>query len=134
MNITLKTEYALVALYEVFMNSNFKPVTRKQIAEHYNISEDFLEKIFIGLQKKGLIRSIRGPGGGFILNKRPEEITLWDVFTAVDFPEYTDDRCYPKSTEGCTIRDKCRVKNIWFLFGKTMRESMSAIKLTDIAK
>src|SRR3989338_6112193 len=133
MNITLKTEYALLALYEVFMN-NTKPVTRRQIVEHYNISKHFLEKILIELQKKDLIKSVRGPGGGFILNKNPDEITLWDVFTAVDFPEYRDERCYPKATEGCTIRDKCHVKNIWFRFGQSMKQSMSAITLREFTK
>ena len=134
MNITLKTEYALLALYEVFMNSNNKPVTRRQIVDHYHISKHFLEKILIGLQKKDLIKSIRGPGGGFILIKNPDEITLWDVFTAVDFPEYRDERCYHKATEGCTIRDKCHVKNIWFRFGQSMKESMSAITLREFTK
>ncbi len=135
MNITLKTEYALLALYEVFMNNNNnKPVSRRQIVEHYNISEHFLEKILIELQKKELIRSVRGPGGGFISNKKPDEITLWDIFTAVDFPDYSEHRCYPKSTNGCTIRDKCHVKNIWFRFGKSMKDSMSAITLSELTK
>lgn len=133
MNITLKTEYALRALHEVLMCDDGKPVTRKSIAERQGISEHFLEKIFIGLRDKDIIRSVRGPGGGFVLNRKPSEITLWDVYTAVDDPDYTDERCYHKSTAGCNLKDQCGVKNIWFKFGKTVKESMLGITLQDIS-
>jgi Rrf2 family iron-sulfur cluster assembly transcriptional regulator len=133
MNITSKTEYALRALHEVLLCEDGKPVTRKRIAQKQGLSEHFLEKIFIGLQKKDIIRSIRGPGGGFILNREPSDITLWDIYTAVDDPDYKEDRCYHKSSDGCSIKDSCGVKNIWFKFGKTMKESMLGITLLDIA-
>jgi Rrf2 family protein len=133
MNITSKTEYALRALHEVLRSEDGKPVTRKQISKRQGISEHFLEKIFIGLQKKRIIRSVRGPGGGFVLDREPREITLWDVYTAVDDPDYKEDRCYHKSTISCTLKDRCQVKNIWFKFGRTLKESMTGITLVDIA-
>ena len=133
MNITLKTEYALRALQEVIICGNGKPITRKQIAKNQGISEHFLEKIFIDLQRNRIIRSVRGPGGGFVLNREPGEITLWDVYYAVDDPGYREDRCYHKSTEGCKQKEHCRVKHIWFKFGKTLKQGMSKINLTDIA-
>jgi Rrf2 family protein len=131
MNITLKTEYALRALHEVSCQEG-KPVTRKQIAEKQGISEHFLEKIFIGLQKKEIIRSVRGPGGGFVLNHQPHEITLWDIYTAVDDPEYQDGQCYQKTGASCEKEQDCRVKSIWYKFGKIMKKSMSEITLADI--
>ncbi len=131
MKITAKTEYALRALHEVIGSEEGKPVTRKQIAKKQGISEHFLEKVFIGLQKKDIIRSIRGPGGGFVLNRKAGDITLWDVYTAVDDPDYTEERCYSKTTSDCVLKDGCHVKNIWFQFGKTMKESMTGIKLVD---
>jgi Rrf2 family protein len=132
MNITSKTEYALRALQEVICSDTGKPVTRKQIALKQGLSEHFLEKIFIGLQKKNIIRSVRGPGGGFVLNREPAEITLWDIYIAVDDPDYKEERCYHKASANCEKEEGCQVKNIWFKFGKTMRESMGAITLVDI--
>jgi Rrf2 family iron-sulfur cluster assembly transcriptional regulator len=132
MNITSKTEYALRALQEVICSEEGKPVTRKQIARKQGLSEHFLEKIFIGLQKKEIIRSVRGPGGGFVLNRDPSQITLWDIYIAVDDPDYKEERCYHKSAANCEQEAHCQVKNIWFKFGKTMRESMGAITLVDI--
>jgi Rrf2 family iron-sulfur cluster assembly transcriptional regulator len=134
MNITLKTEYALRALQEVITAGDDKPVTRKQIARIQGISEHFLEKIFIGLQKNQIIRSVRGPGGGFLLNRRPEKISLWDIYTAVDDPGFREDRCYHKNTGSCEQEKRCRVKYIWFKFSRTLKKTMTAITLTEITK
>jgi len=132
MNITTKTEYALRALHEVICSDTGKPVSRKHISKKQGISEHFLEKIFIGLQKKQIIRSVRGPGGGFVLNRHPSEITLWDIYTAVDDPGYKEERCFHKTDNNCHHQDTCQIKHIWFKFGKKMKESMSAITLVDI--
>ena len=132
MNITLKTEYALRALQEVISAGEGKPVNRKYISGRQGISEHFLEKIFIGLQKGQIIRSIRGPGGGFVLNRKPEEISLWDVYKAVDDPDYREDRCYHKSPGDCEQRERCKVKQIWFKFGRTVKKSMSDITLGEM--
>ena len=132
MNITLKTEYALRALQEVITAGGDKPVTRKQIAKNQGISENFLEKIFIGLQKNQIIKSVRGPGGGFLLNRRPEEISLWDIYTAVDDPGYREDRCYHKNIAGCEQDIRCRVKYIWFKFNRKLKKTMTGITLMEI--
>ena len=134
MNITLKTEYALRALQEVITAESGKPVTRKQIAKSQGISEHFLEKIFIGLQKNQIIKSVRGPGGGFLLNRRPEEISLWDIYTAVDDTDYREDRCYHKNTGGCEQKERCLVKYIWFKFSRGLKKTMTGITLTEITK
>jgi Rrf2 family iron-sulfur cluster assembly transcriptional regulator len=134
MNITLKTEYALRALQEVVMAGKGKPVTRKQIAAKQGISEHFLEKIFIGLQKNRVIKSIRGPGGGFILARNPEEITLWDIYSAVDDTDFREDRCYHKAPADCVAKERCRVKHIWYKFGRTLKETMTGITLVEFTK
>lgn len=120
------------ALYEVINSGQSKPITRKQIAENQGISEHFLEKIFINLQKNQIIKSVRGPGGGFLLNRQPERITLWDVYISVDDPSYSEDRCYHKALEECVNREDCKVRNIWLKFGKTLKKGMTDISLADI--
>jgi Rrf2 family iron-sulfur cluster assembly transcriptional regulator len=132
MNITLKTEYALRALQEIINAGEDKSVTRKQIAKSQGISEHFLEKIFIGLQKNRIIKSVRGPGGGFRLQRSAEKITLWDVYTAVDDIDYREDRCYHKNTNGCEQEKRCRVKYIWYKFGSTLKKNMTGITLRSL--
>jgi len=134
MNITLKTEYALRALYEMMSRGDAdQPVNRRQIAERQGISEHFLEKIFIALQKSDIIKSVRGPGGGFVLGEDPDGITLWDVYSAVDDPGYTEGRCCPQlPREACLLQGDCKVKNLWFKFASTLKENMTGIKLVDV--
>lgn len=134
MNITLKTEYALRAIEEIIEQGANKPVSRKLIAKNREISEHFLEKIFINLQKKNILKSIKGPGGGFMLARKIEDITLWDIYSAVDDPTNRIDSCYYKTTEGCNMKPVCKTKNIWFKFAKLLKENMTSISLKDLSK
>ena len=132
MHVTLKTEYALLALYMIMQHGRDKPVTRRKIAEIRDISEYFLEKVLLSLQKGELVRSVRGPGGGFTLTRPPKDISLWDVYVAVDDPDFQVKRCNPKSTMPCEIWDQCRVKHAWFKFNEVFKDSASAVTLADI--
>lgn len=134
MNITLKTEYALLAIEEIIENGNNKPVSRKLIAKNKNISEHSLEKIFILLQKRDIIKSIKGPGGGFVLAKNIKDITLWDIYSTVDDPDNRMNDCYYKKSDGCLLKPKCKTKNIWFKFSKLLKENMESISLCDLTK
>ena len=93
MNFTKRTEYALRALLEIGTGDLNVPVKRETIANNQNISPQFLEQIFIPMMKDGIIKSIRGPGGGFILNKSPNDINTWDVFCTVDNSNKLYDYC-----------------------------------------
>jgi len=133
MNITLKTEYALLAIEELLEQKSNRPVSRKQIAKNKMISEHFLEKIFINLKKRGIIKSIKGPGGGFILGRNIDKITLWDIYSAVDDPDNRIDGCYIKpNDEECPLKAICKTKNIWFKFAEILKSSMNSISLKDI--
>jgi len=133
MSITKNTEYALRALYEIAGNGTEKPVSRKVIAERQKISAPFLEKIFIPLQKAGIISSVRGPGGGFVLSKRANDISVWDVFSAVDSKAHFYEKCAVVSEEECELLKKCKIKYIWSRLNQAMKDSMADISLEDIS-
>ncbi len=132
MSITKKTEYALRALYEISLSEAGKPVSRKIISEKQKISGHFLESILIDLFKAQITRSVRGPGGGFILNKDPEDISVWDVFKAVEKNPHIYSKCSLISQEDCEMFEQCRIKYIWPKINLAMKESLSAISLQDI--
>ena len=134
MSITKSTEYALRALYEIAVTGQGKPVSRKIISQKQDISEPFLEKIFIPLQKAGIINSVRGPGGGFILGKNASNITVWDVFTAVDKKAHFYEKCASISKEECDQYKKCKVKFIWPKINEALKKSMTDISLKDISE
>lgn len=133
MSITKNTEYALRALAEIAAAGEGKPLSRKAISKKQKISEPFLEKIFLPLQKAGIINSVRGPGGGFVLGKGAGDITVWDVFSAVDSKAHFYEKCAGISKEECEHFKKCKIKYIWPKINQALKDSMGDISLKDIS-
>jgi Rrf2 family iron-sulfur cluster assembly transcriptional regulator len=92
------------------MAGSDRPVPIKQIAGDEEISPEFLEQIFFKLKKSGIISSVRGPGGGFILEKDPAEVTVKNIFDAVgEGLEITP--C--TGEDDCDRQDVCLVHDVW---------------------
>lgn len=116
MRVTTKGRYALRAIVNLAKNSDGKPVSIKRISQDEEISADFLEQIFFRLKNAGLIRSVRGPGGGFLLDRPAASISMQDIFLAVGegvnlTPCIT---CKESSTSNrCAREEKCLVHAVW---------------------
>ncbi len=134
MNFTKRTEYALRALLEIGTGDLNVPVNRATIAKSQNISSQFLEQIFIPMMKEGIIRSVRGPGGGFVLNKLPEEINTWDVFCTVDNSNKLYDYCSTPGKNDCDLIENCKIKFVWQQIDSALKDTMEKITLRDIIK
>jgi Rrf2 family iron-sulfur cluster assembly transcriptional regulator len=92
------------------MAASDRPVPIKQIASEEEISPEFLEQIFFKLKKSGIISSVRGPGGGFTLERDPAEVSAKDIFDAVgEGLEITP--C--TSDDDCDRKDVCLVHDVW---------------------
>ena len=134
MNFTKRTEYALRALVEIGTGDLNVPVKRETIAKSQNISSQYLEQIFIPMMKSGIIRSVRGPGGGFVLNKSPEEINTWDVFCTVDNSNKLYDYCSISGKHECDMIHNCKIKFVWQQIDSALKDTMEKITLRDIIK
>ncbi|MGD8796679.1 MAG: Rrf2 family transcriptional regulator, partial [Thiohalophilus sp.] len=77
MKLSSRADYAAKAMLELTMSPD-RPVTLAYLAHTQNISISYLEQIFALLRKHGLVRSVRGPGGGYVLNKSIDEISVGD--------------------------------------------------------
>ena len=95
MHFSMKTEYALRAIYEISKGKTGEPVSRRQIADSQRIPIHFLEHILISLKKANLVKSVKGPGGGYALLKKKESISLWDIYHAVDMKIIDGIQCFP---------------------------------------
>lgn len=114
MRITTKGRYALRAMTNLALSESSKPKPIKIIAAEEDISPEFLEQIFFRLKKAEIIQSVRGPGGGFMLHKTPDNITVKAIFEAVD--EGLDLSPCTTCTDDeipCTRLDTCLVHNVW---------------------
>ena len=104
MRLTSKGRYAVTAMLDVALNSEAGPVPLADISERQGISLSYLEQLFSRLRKNGLVSSVRGPGGGYLLGKDAGSIAVGEVISAVD--ESVDaTRCQGKG--GCQGGDKC---------------------------
>jgi Rrf2 family protein len=84
MNISVKGEYALQAIFDLAANTGPEPVKIAEIARRQNIPQKFLELILASLKQGGFVESRRGADGGYLLSKRPESITVGDVLRFVE--------------------------------------------------
>ncbi|MCB1199468.1 MAG: Rrf2 family transcriptional regulator [Leptospiraceae bacterium] len=126
----MKTEYALRALYQLSLAKD--SVHRSQISEDQGIPAPYLEQILISLKKAGLVRSIRGPGGGYQLAKPGNQITVWDIYSAVEMPAFSGERCFPGMKNECDRLSACKIKNVWAKINTSVRESMQSLTLNSI--
>jgi len=114
MRITTKGRYALKAMLYLAVNGQGSPISIKEISADQKISPEFLEQLFFKLKKSGIISSVRGPGGGFSLNRSLEEITVKDVFDAVgEGLDLTPCTSCNDETPVCTEHDECLSYDVW---------------------
>lgn len=84
MKVSMKGVYAVRAMVDMASQSQNYPVTLANIAVRQEISQHYLEQLFMKLRRAKLVRSVRGPGGGYLLAKPPEKISVWNILTAVE--------------------------------------------------
>ena len=113
MKLTSKGRYAVMAMADLAKINANQPTSLSDISLRQGISISFLEQIFLKLKKNNLVRSSRGPSGGYSLSKQPEEIKLSSIIHAVDEQVKTVG-CKKESKKGCTGKSiKCITHNLW---------------------
>lgn len=84
MKISSKARYAIMAMMEVAIHKDVKPVTLADISEEHGLSISYLEQLFANLRQNGLVKGTRGPGGGYRLAKQAEQISIAEIADAVE--------------------------------------------------
>ena len=130
MKLTTKGRYAIIAMVDLRLNGTVDPVRLKDISKRQNISLSYLEQLFSKLRLSGLVKSVRGPGGGYVLNKIPSEINLLDVITAVD---ENIDQTQCGGAMNCINEKPCLTHFIWTDLNSIINKYMQGINLSDIA-
>ena len=113
MKLTSKGRYAVMAMADLAKNYVKEPINLTEISLRQGISIDYLEQIFSKLKKNNLVYSVRGPTGGYVLSKSPDEIKLLSIISAVDEKIKTV-KCKKESKKGCNGKSiKCITHNLW---------------------
>src|SRR3546814_1168386 len=112
-----------MAMVDLARHSDGTPVALADIAERQDISLSYLEQLFAKLRRGGLVRSVRGPGGGYLLAHAATETRIADIIYAVDEPIRAT-RCSPGSPTGCTrSQARCLTHDLWEELGNPIPRS-----------
>jgi len=129
MQLTTKGRYAVSAMLDLASNDSSRPVTLDMISQRQNISLSYLEQLFAKLRKASLVRSIRGPGGGYLLNVNPVDVTLTEIIEAVD--ENIDlRRCH--GAKNCLRGKQCLSHHLWCEVSDQIRGFLSSRNLQQV--
>tara|TARA_B100000029_G_scaffold509858_1_gene599961 strand:- start:184 stop:624 length:441 start_codon:yes stop_codon:yes gene_type:complete len=113
MKLTSRGRYAVMAMADLAKNNAKKPINLTEISLRQGISLSFLEQLFLKLKKNNLVLSARGPNGGYVLSKEPDEIKLSSIINAVDEKIKTV-KCKKESKKGCNGKlIKCITHDLW---------------------
>ena len=130
MRISTKGRYSLEALlYMAILDG--KALSVRAIAEAADVSEAYLEQLFIPLRKAGIVRSIRGSEGGFISGRAPDQITVGDVLRIME-GSFEITEC--AKTNECPQSADCMNREIWAELYMAVNNCMDSITLSDLVK
>ena len=134
MRLSTKGRYAVMAMVDLASRSLGRPVALADIAQRQEISLSYLEQLFAKLRKGGLVRSVRGPGGGYLLSHPTEATRVSDIILAVDEPIRAT-RCMPGSPMGCTgDNGRCLTHDLWEELGNHIHLFLSSVSLADVCE
>jgi len=109
-----------------------EPVARYEIAARQEVSEQYLAQLFLKLKYAGLVESVRGPGGGYLLARDADRITAGEVLRAVEetlAPVY----CVGDEEDAiCHRADGCPTHWLWKRLGETIRQTLDSVTLTEL--
>ncbi len=135
MRLSTKGRYAVMAMADLAQHEAAnKPVSLADIAQRQEISLSYLEQLFAKLRRSGLVKSVRGPGGGYRLSRPAAELRISDVIVAVDEP-IAATRCKPGSAKGCTGQGaRCVTHDLWEELGRQIHVFLSSVSLADVVE
>jgi Rrf2 family iron-sulfur cluster assembly transcriptional regulator len=131
MRLTTKGRYGVRAVLNLAAQKQNHPISISQISKEEDLSPEFLEQIFFKLKKAGVIRSVRGPKGGFVLNWKPSEVTIKVILDAVG-ESINPTPCTNGSSGPCPRKDDCALAPVWNEFHELIEKHLDGISIKDI--
>lgn len=125
MRITTKSRFAVAAMVDIALREQAGPVSLSDISKRHRISVSYLEQMFSRLRQHGLVKSTRGPGGGYMLGRKPQDISVVDIINAINGP----------ARRGCAGAaaaepDENLAQDLWTRLDARMAEYMHSVRLS----
>ncbi len=130
MRLTTKGRFAVTAMIDLALRQNNGPVTLAAISHRQQISLSYLEQLFGKLRRQNLVESTRGPGGGYTLGRKADEISIADIILSVDEPI---DATHCAGKENCLGESgRCMTHELWSSLNQRMIDFLSSVKLQKL--
>ncbi|MBI4184681.1 MAG: Rrf2 family transcriptional regulator [Proteobacteria bacterium] len=134
MRLSTKGRYAVMAMADLASHGGIGPVSLAEIADRQEISLSYLEQLFGKLRRAGQVKSVRGPGGGYMLAFPADQTRIADIVLAVDEPIRAT-RCRPGSPLGCRgDKGRCLTHDLWEELGNHIYLFLSAVTLAHVVE
>lgn len=134
MKLSTKGRYAVMAMVDLASNAKGVPISLADIADRQEISLSYLEQLFGKLRKGDLVKSVRGPGGGYLLSRACCEIRVSDIILSVDEP-ISATRCIPGNPNGCRENNsRCLTHDLWSELSNQIYLYLNSVSLDDIVE
>ncbi len=129
MRITTRGKVAVSAMTDLALHQRMKPVSLTTISQRQGTSLSYLEQLFSALRRAGLVESTRGPGGGYALARRAEQIAVAEIILAVENMEVDD---YQPLTAPQVAQLKAMTGELWVSFNARVLEYLQSVSLKDL--
>jgi len=132
MHLSTKGRYAVMAMTDLAGRQEDRAIALAEIAQRQEISLSYLEQLFSRLRRRGLVKSTRGPGGGYRLAKSAAETKIVDIVLAVDEPLHAT-RCGGHAELGCMSKgERCLTHDLWAEMGRQVQDYLASVSLADV--
>jgi len=136
MRLTTKSRYGARAIFDIAYHFAGIPVQIKDISKRQEIPQRYLEQIFQKLKKANIVKSVRGPGGGYVLAKNPNKITVGDIIQAMREPIdpvfCVDDET--KRSKKCSKAEQCVTRLVWKEAGERITKFFDSITISGLCE
>ena len=134
MQLSTKGRYAVMAMTDLARQADEKAVSLADIASRQEISLSYLEQLFARLRRGGLVKSVRGPGGGYRLARAAQDTSVADIVLAVNEPLRATRCAGQGSPKGCMLGgERCLTHNLWEQMGHQIHNYLAGVSLDDVA-
>lgn len=133
MIVSTKGRYALRVLIDLAEQTAGEHIPLKEIAERQNISQKYIEAIMTLLSKNGYVDAVHGKGGGYKLNRKPEEYIVGDILRLTE-GTLSPVACLEKGAAPCPRKDACRTLPLWSKLDELVENYLDSVNLADLLK
>lgn len=132
MRMSTKAQYAVRAMVNLNLHSDGAPVSLRDISLRESISLTYLEQLFVKLRRGQIVKSVRGPGGGYLLARPAREIQVDEIIDSVE-ESLVPVACMDQK-HGCVCHEQCVTHNVWQGLGERIRDFLASITLEELTR